>query len=308
MSGHWSRSPNIKGALYLCVAMGCFGGLDACIKVLSAHYESMQVVALRGWSSLPLALAWVAWRGAWRGLWQVRWRLHLLRGGLGIAMIWTLSMGLRELPMTQVYTLFFTAPLLMAILSGPILGEPAQRAHGIALAVGMTGVLIAMRPGASGWNAWASLAVLGTAACYAAAALLSRLLSRTDSVDSQVVWMLAMLGAGATALSASHWQALRAEDLLPLATLAVLGFLGQMAITQAFRHGQPSAIAPFEYTGLLWSVSLDVVIWAQWPSRWTLLGAAVITLGGLWLLRHEHRAQPPQRMAEEPNAATPVEP
>ena len=293
MKGLRQLPPNVQGALYLCVAMGCFGGLDACIKILSAHHDSMQVVALRGWSSLPLALAWVAWRGAWSGLVKLRWRLHLLRGLFGIAMIWTLSMGLRALPMTQVYTLFFTAPLLMAILSGPILGEPAQRAHWIALALGLTGVLIAMRPGASGWDAWASLAVLGTAVCYASAALLSRLLSRTDSVDSQVVWMLVMLGAGATALSWSNWQPLVAADVLPLLTLAVLGFVGQMAITQAFRHGQPSAIAPFEYTGLLWSVSLDVVIWSQWPSRWTLAGAAVITLSGLWLLRHEHRGRPP---------------
>lgn len=296
MSRLQALAPNVKGALYLCLAMGCFGGLDACIKVLSAHYPSMQVVAMRGFSSLPLALAWVAWRGAWGGLWRLRWPLHLLRGALGIGMIWSLSVGLRELPMTQVYTLFFTAPLMMAVLSGPLLGEPAQRVHWIALAIGMVGVLVAMRPGAGAWPFWASLAVLGTAACYAGAALLSRLLSRTDSVDSQVVWMLIMLGIGASVLNWGQWQPLRWVDLLPLATLAVLGFVGQMAITQAFRHGQPSAIAPFEYTGLLWSVSLDVMIWSQWPTTWTLVGASIISISGVWLLRHEHKP-PPQPVA-----------
>jgi drug/metabolite transporter (DMT)-like permease len=287
-------SPNIKGALYLCLAMGAFGGLDACIKVLSAHYPSMQVVTLRGLSSLPLALAWVAWRGQMGSLLRIRWPLHALRGALGIAMIWSLSMGLRELPMTQVYTLFFTAPLLMAVLSGPILGEPAQRAHWIALAGGLTGVLIAMRPGSAGLVSWASAAVLLTAACYATAALLSRLLSRTDSVESQVVWMLVLLAAGAGAMSASQWQPLRLEDALTLVILAVLGLIGQIAITQAFRLGRPSAIAPFEYTGLLWSVSLDVLIWAQWPDGTTLIGAAIIVVSGVWLLRQEHRHKPPR--------------
>ena len=292
-------SPNIKGALYLCLAMGAFGGLDACIKILSAHYPSMQVVTLRGLSSLPLALAWVAWRGRLGSLIHIRWPIHLLRGGLGIAMIWSLSMGLRELPMTQVYTLFFTAPLLMAVLSGPILGEPAKPAHWLALAGGLTGVLIAMRPGSEGLLSWASAAVLLTAACYAAAALLSRLLSRTDSVESQVVWMLVLLALGAGAMSAAHWQPLRIEDAVPLVTLAVLGLVGQIAITHAFRLGRPSAIAPFEYTGLLWSVSLDVLIWAQWPDGTTLIGATVIVISGVWLLRQEQRQAPPVAQSDQ---------
>ncbi len=284
-----SAPQNIRGALYLCLAMGAFGVLDACIKWLSAHYPSMQVVTLRGLSSLPLALVWVLWRGALKSLFQVRWPLHLLRGALGVLMIWSLSEGLRGLPMTQVYTIFFSAPLMMAVLSGPILGEPARATHWIALFVGMCGVLIAMQPGTAGWLSWGSAMVLITALCYSCSNLISRLLSRTDSVDSLVFWMLVALVIGSGLFSVPNWQPLRAADWLPLLLMGTMGLVGQIAITQAFKFGQPSAIAPFEYSALLWSVSLDVAIWAQWPGAATLIGAVVIVLSGLWLLKQEHK-------------------
>ena len=280
---------NLRGALYLCLAMGAFGVLDACIKILSAHYSSMQVVTLRGLSSLPLALIWVMWRGTLSSLFRVRWRLHLVRGLLGIVMIWSLSQGLRELPMTQVYAIFFTAPLMMAILSGPILGEKAQASHWIALALGLIGVLIAMRPQNAGWLSWAVVAVMLTALSYSLSNLISRLLSRTDSVESQVVWMLVALASGSALFSFGTWQPVRIEDYLPLALLASMGLIGQIAITQAFKWGQPSAIAPFEYTALLWSISLDIAIWAQWPDAATLTGAGVIVASGVWLLKQERK-------------------
>ena len=289
---------NLKGALYLCIAMGAFGVLDACIKILSAHYSSMQVVTLRGLSSLPLALLWVMWRGAFSSLFRVRWQLHAVRGLLGVLMIWSLSQGLRELPMTQVYAIFFTAPLMMAVLSGPILGEKAQGSHWAALALGMVGILIAMRPHHAGWFNWAVVAVMLTALCYSLSNLISRLLSRTDSVESLVVWMLVALVGGSALFSAGSWQPVRPEDYLPLALLGSMGLVGQIAIAQAFKWGQPSAIAPFEYTALLWSISLDIAIWAQWPDAATLSGAAVIVVSGVWVLKRERQqaklvAEPP---------------
>jgi drug/metabolite transporter (DMT)-like permease len=69
--------------------------------------------------------------------------------------------------------------------------------------------------------------------------------------------------------------------------LAVTGFIGQLAITEAFRHGQASAVAPFEYTALAWGIALDWSLWRIVPDRYTLLGGAIIIVSGLYLLRKE---------------------
>jgi drug/metabolite transporter (DMT)-like permease len=79
----------------------------------------------------------------------------------------------------------------------------------------------------------------------------------------------------------------RQQDYWLLVALAIAGFGGQLAITEAFRHGQASAVAPFEYTALAWGLGVDWLIWATLPDRYTLLGGAIIVASGLYVVRHE---------------------
>jgi drug/metabolite transporter (DMT)-like permease len=88
-------------------------------------------------------------------------------------------------------------------------------------------------------------------------------------------------------LAAPHWLPVQSADLWLWLGLAISGFLGQLAITEAFRHGQASAVAPFEYTALAWSLAIDWMVWRQWPDAFTLLGGAIIVASGLYVLRHE---------------------
>jgi len=77
-------------------------------------------------------------------------------------------------------------------------------------------------------------------------------------------------------------------DYWLLAGLALTGFGGQLAITEAFRHGQASAVAPFEYTALAWGLGVDWLLWSTLPDRYTLLGGAIIIASGLMVVRHEN--------------------
>lgn len=282
-----ARSSNLRGILAMLLAVLMLSLMDAGLKLLSPHYPALQVAAMRALSSLPLVVAYVAWRGAFGTLWRIRWPLHLLRGALGIAMLSLFAFALRDLPLSGAYAIFFIAPLLITALSVPFLGERVGRARWMAIAVGLVGMLVVLRPSGEGLLTLGGLAVLAAALCYAISAITVRIVSRTDSSESQVFWLMAMVGIGAGAMAAPTWVGIRVEDGWVLLGVAVSGFFGQLAITEAFRHGEASAIAPFEYSALAWALVLDWTLWRTLPDGFTLLGAAIIVASGVYLVRHE---------------------
>ena len=272
------------------VAVGCFSLMDALLKTLAGSYPAMQVAALRGCAALPLVALYVLWRGEVRRLLRVRWPLHLLRGVINVSMLSLFAYGLKELGLAEAYTLFFIAPLLITALSTVVLGEKVRATHWVAISLGLVGVLVALRPSQDAFFTLGALAVLGAATGYAVSAITGRVLSRTDSSASLVFWTTTFLALGATTLAWPGWVEVAQAHWPLVAGLAVTGFLGQVAITEAFRHGQASVVAPFEYTALAWGVALDWLLWQAVPGGWTLIGGAIIVGSGLYLVRQE-RAQ-----------------
>jgi drug/metabolite transporter (DMT)-like permease len=278
---------NVRGILGMLLAAALFSLMDTGLKLLSPHYPPLQVAAMRAMSSLPLVVAFVAWRGKLHTLVRIRWPLHLLRGGLGIAMLALFAFALRQLPLAEAYSIFFVAPLLITMMSGPMLGERVGRARWIAIGVGMLGVLVVLRPTGTGMFTLAGGAVLLAATSYAVSAITVRIVNRTDSLDSQLFWLMALVALGAGAMALPHWVPVRMEHAWILCVIAVTGFLGQLSITQAFRHGEASAIAPFEYSALAWGLAIDWLLWRTLPDGWMLAGAAIIVGSGIYLVRHE---------------------
>ena len=282
-----NRRQQLNGIAAMLLAVALFSVMDTGLKLLSAHYPSLQVAALRAMSSLPLVCAYVLWRGAVRSLFRVRWSLHLLRGALGIGMLALFAYGLRHLPLAEAYSIFFVAPLVITALSVPMLGERVGKGRWWAVAVGLFGVLVVLRPTGAGMFTLSGLAILVAAVCYAVSAITVRIVVRTDSVESQLFWLMAMVALGAGALAAPQWVAVRMDDAWILLAVAITGFLGQLAITQAFRFGEASAIAPFEYTALAWGLLIDWSLWNTLPDAWMLVGAGIIVASGVYLVRHE---------------------
>jgi drug/metabolite transporter (DMT)-like permease len=268
-------------------SVGLFALMDAALKLLSTHYPPFQVAALRGLASLPFVLVWaLATVGPMRLL-QVRWPLHLLRGVLGVLMMASFVYALRSLPLSTAYTVFFVAPLLITALSVPVLGERVGPRRWVAIAIGFLGVLVVLRPTGEGVLTLAGFAVLLAALGYAVSAITVRILARTDSTQAMVVWLMTSIALGAGALALPHWVPLQAAHLWLIAGLGVAGALGQYTVTEAFRHGEASSIAPLEYTALIWGVALDFSLWGVLPDGMTWVGAAIIVLSGLYLLHRE---------------------
>ncbi|MGQ4582745.1 EamA family transporter [Lysobacter sp. F60174L2] len=269
------------------LAVAVFSLMDAGLKELAGRYPPLQVATLRGASSLPFVLAWVAATSGLRPLLRVRWPLHLLRGAIGIGMMAAFAYALRTLPLTTAYSIFFIAPLLITALSVPLLGEKVGPRRWAAIAIGLLGVLVLLRPTGDGLLSWAALAVVVAALGYAVSAITVRVLGRTDSTASMMVWLLVFMAIGGGVLAAPGWVSIRPVDLWVIAGVGLAGALGQYAITEAFRIGEASRIAPLEYTALVWGVLLDVALWGVLPDAVTWLGAAIIVASGLYLLRRE---------------------
>ena len=268
-------------------AVGVFSLMDAGLKQLTTHYPPLQVAALRGAASLPFVLGWALATVGVRPLLRVRWSLHLLRGGLGITMMVSFVYAIGSLPLSTAYSIFFVAPLLITALSVPMLGEKVGPRRWTAIALGLVGVLVLLRPSGEGMLSLAALAVLVAALMYAVSAITVRVLARTDSTQSMMVWLMAMIAVGAGLLAIPGWVPLRAADGWLILGVGVAGALGQYAITEAFRRGEASLIAPLEYSALVWGVLLDASLWGVLPDAVTWLGAAIIVASGLYLLRRE---------------------
>jgi drug/metabolite transporter (DMT)-like permease len=280
-------SGNLRSIYAMLVAVVFFAMMDTCMKLLSGHYPAMQVAALRSLSSLPLVCAYVVWRGAHRSILEVRWPLHLFRAAIGIAMLSLFAYGVRTLPLAVAYSIFFIGPILITVLSVFVLKERVDARRWIAIAVGMGGVLVVLRPTGEGVLSLAGLAVLAAAVCYAVSAVNGRILARTDRSEHMVFWLMLLMSIGAGALAAPGWVSVQAQHLPLLGALAVSGFFAQLAITEAFSHGEASVVAPFEYTALAFAVTIDWLLWKTLPDEYTLLGAAIIIGSGLYLIRHE---------------------
>ena len=280
-------SGNLRSIRAMLAAVLLFSVMDTIMKLLSAEFPAMQVASLRSLSSLPLVCAWVAWRGGFRTMLQVRWRLHLLRALIGIFMLALFAYGVRGLSLAEAYTIFFIGPILITALSVFVLKERVNAARWLAIAVGMAGVLVVLRPSGEGFLTLGGLAILLAAVFYAVSAVTGRVLARSDSSEQMVFWLMLMMAIGATALAWPSWAPVEARHLPLLAGLAISGFLAQLALTEAFSHGEASVVAPFEYTALACGIAIDWIFWQTLPDQYTLIGAAIIIGSGLYLIRHE---------------------
>jgi drug/metabolite transporter (DMT)-like permease len=282
-----SNHNSMHGIVAMLLAVLLFSMMDAGLKWLSPHYSAVQITAMRALASLPLVIIYVVVRGTVASLIKIRWHLHVFRAMLGISMLVLFTYGIKTLPLSEAYALFFIAPLFITALSVPLLKEKVGASRWVAIFVGLIGVLIVLRPNASNLASLGSLAILAAAACYAVSAITVRVLSKTDSSDSMVFWAMTMIAIGAGSYAAPNWQPIMDVHWPILVGIGVSGFFGQVAVTAAFQKGEASVIAPFEYSALAWGMGLDWLLWNTLPDGIALLGAGVIIASGLYLIRKE---------------------
>jgi len=269
------------------VAVAAFSFMDALLKLLAARYPPMQVAALRGATSLPFTLLPVLLAGRLGDLRPRRWPMHLLRGSLAVVVLGGFIYAVRVLSLANAYAVFLSAPLLVAALSVPVLKERINWRNWLAILVGLGGVLVMLRPSASGLNTLGALAALLGATAYAFSALAVRVLTRTDTTVSVVFWTIGLMTLFTGAIAAPGWVAIEPAHWKWLLAMGLLAAIGQYLLTEAFRAAPPSIVTPFEYTALLWGIGIDRVVWQVSPSARICCGGGLVIASGLYLIWHE---------------------
>ncbi|HYM27005.1 MAG TPA: DMT family transporter [Steroidobacteraceae bacterium] len=287
------REGRLRAITIMIAAVAVFSFMDALLKFLSVHYPPLQVAMLRGATSLPFTLLPVLIAGRYRDLRPRRWRMHVLRGMLSVVVIGSFIYAVRALSLANAYSVFLSAPLIVAALSVPLLKERLSWRNWLAILLGLLGVIIMLRPSASRFASLGALAALVGAVAYALSGIAVRVLTRTDTTVSVVFWTVGLMTLFTGVISAPDWVPIEHQHWRYLAALGVLAAIAQYLLTEAFRSAPPSVVSPFEYTALLWGIGIDRLIWHVLPAPRVLLGGGVVIASGLYLIWHEraqHRA------------------
>jgi len=283
------RTGHLKAIGIMLLAVGFFSGMDAGLKHLSGSYPALQVTALRATASMPFLLASIAWSRAWHRLGVSSPLLYVVRAAVGILMLVSFIYSVSVQPLTESYAVFMSAPLMVAICARLFFAEQIPPRRWVAIAVGLLGVLVALRPSATSLVSLGGLAATVSALCYAISVMTIRLMSRTDSEHALVLWFMLLVCIASLALAAPHWQPIPPHDWPWIALVGATGAAGQYLLTIAFRLAPASKIAPFEYTALVWGLGLDAFMFGTLPVPRVFVGGAIIVAGGLFLIWDEHR-------------------
>ncbi len=270
------------------LAYSFFATHDAANKYLAATLPVWQVLFFRSATIVTGALLFGRGKLVARVV-ATPLKLQLLgRGGLTL-MAWLLYYtASRDLPLAQLMTLYFSSPIMVAVLAIPVLGEQVSPARWVALAVGFGGVLLASDP--TGVHAsLATAMVIAAAILWAIAILLMRLIARREASLVQIFYQNALFLVVTGSVSYFVWTPPTPLEFGLLALIGVFGGAGQFILFEGIRLAPASVMSTVEYTGLLWAFLLGYLVWGDIPSVPTWIGAGLIFASGIFLLAMERR-------------------
>ncbi len=312
MTGATADRPHrrLAGAVAIIAAVVVASLQDAFIKDLSGGYPVHQMQTIRSGVALLLILGWIALRGDLKPLFNTRpSRLLLTRAFVLSLASLSFYLALAAMHFADAVSIYFSMPLMIAALSGLVIGEKVPASRWLAVGVAFTGVAIVMRPG-SGVFEPASLIALFSTLCYAIGLMLTRPVGM--KIDANVIglWQVVfytgsgallslVLGSGAFH-DAAHpslsyltagWKMPSPWDLFLLIGTGFGAAAATVLYTAAYRIAAPSFVAPLEYSNLIWVSIWGYVFWGDLPSATTLSGAALIIAAGLWMIWRDARYQ-----------------
>lgn len=272
-----------------CICAGAFFLVinDAIGKSLCPTTPVVEILFFRMLVSLPLLMAAGLWFGGRHSLVTHSGWLQLGRGFAATVAPITYIFGLGLIPMAKNAAIGYTAPLFITLLAIPLLKEHPDWKQWLATLAGFGGVLWVVKPGTD-FFAWNSALPLASAVAYALVMISARTLAvRGDSIWVTMTYSTLVPLVVSGVLLPLDWVTPRLDQWLELMASGVVGGLAITLITQAFRVGHASTVAPFDYSGLLWSALLGWMFWGEVPHRSTVGGLIIILLAGVYLARHQ---------------------
>jgi drug/metabolite transporter (DMT)-like permease len=287
-TGHPIMSSNTKGALLALLAFAIFSTHDVIVKILGADYSPVQIVFLSvlfgfPWVTLMLIQDPSSGNLRPRHPWWTALRTAATTA-TGVSAYYAFS----KLPLAQVYAILFAAPLLITILSIPILGEVVRLRRWIAVLVGLCGVLVVLRPGAEPLD-------LGHAAALIAAvggALASIIVRKIGKDERSVVLLIFPMMTNFVIMGAALpfvYEPMPLEHLAGIAIMSIMVLIASSLVIAAYKAGEAVIVAPMQYSQIIWASLFGVLMFDETMDTATLIGATIIIGSGMYIVLREGR-------------------
>lgn len=283
------QTPAMRGILLMCLSTVAFSVMHGLVRFVSDVMPPFQIAFFRNVFGLAFLLPLLV-RSRFAMLHTNRIGLHAMRGLVNIVAMLMFFTALSMSPLAKVTALSFTAPIFMAVLAVLVLGEQFRIYRWMAILAGFVGMLVILRPGLVAVDTGALL-VIGSAALWAVAMVMIKILSRTDSSLTIVAYMGVFLGVFSVFPALWVWQPFGLPTLGWLVLIGLFGSIAQMSLSQSLKETDPTALMPFDFLKLIWTALIGAWFFAEIPDNYTWIGATVIFLSGLFIALRERKAK-----------------
>ncbi len=300
--GYAALPGNLRGILLMAVATFLSTGMLVVIRFLGDELPIIEIVFFRYLFALFGLTPWLPRSGVIAVFRTRRRSLHVLRGGIAAVSTVAWYYGVTVIPFAEAVSLSFLTAIFVAVGAVLCFGEAAGTARWIAVCLGLVGALIILRPGFEAVT-WGAIAVLFSTLSWSSVLLLLKALTRTDSSVSIVAYLYLINILIAFLPTLYVWQTPTLEHLMWFALLGLVAAVSHLAVAQAFKEADATAIIPVDFSRLIWAALLGLIIFSEIPDIWTLVGGVVILASTTYMAFNESRSK--ARLAKSKVAARP---
>lgn len=281
-----------KGIWLMILTTAIFAIQDGLSRHLSGEYNVFMIITIRYWVFAAIVIVWSTRRaGGFRAAAATGqpW-LQGFRGVLLAVEICTLVAAFVILGLIESHAVFACYPLVIAALSGPVLGERVGWRRWTAICIGFVGILVILQPGIAVFSPAALIPMAG-ALMFALYSLLTRYAARQDSSATSFFWIAWVGALVLTPAGLWSWEPMRHEDLIWLVLLCIFAPLGHYCLILCYEVAEASAVQPFAYLQLIFATGIGLVVFGESLEANVAIGAAIVVSAGVFTLLRERRVK-----------------
>jgi len=280
----------LRGALWMMGSTASWSCMAAIARNFSGEIHTFEIVFFRSLFGSFFLLPWFLSVG-FNGLRTKRIGMHMVRGFLGLLVIYVLFTAIALAPLGEVAAIIATRPIIASIGAIIILKEIASGRRWTATFLGFIGALLILRPGFSEMNLGVLLALI-SAVLMAGLTIVIKSLARTENPDTIVVWQMVIFTPCSLIPAFFVWETPNFGQFILLASTGLFGTITQRCLTRAYSAADATAVLPFDFTRLVFSAFLGLILFNEFPDLFTWLGGLLIIVGVLWMTRKGNKHPP----------------
>ena len=279
------QSNNFKAITAMLLAVFCVTIMSVQAKLIGIEYNAVQITFARAIVVLILLMPFIYKLGGLNFLKTKKPFLHFFRGLAGLIGNVMFFLAFQRLPVADVTVISQAVPIFSCILAIIFLGETIGWRRWTAITIGFLGVIIAINPSVN--IAVASLYALGGTLMWSTTIIFLRLLGSTEHPVKTVFYFMLVSVLITSIFQPFLWKEPSFEVILLFIGIGIAAFLTQLLMTYALQKAPASIVSPFNYTGIVWAIIFDYIIWNAHPMFATIFGGIIITISGIYIFKRE---------------------